>query len=404
MQFSRRTDWHRRPNRLSASLETLRRSGRQIYDLTSANPTECGIAYPEGAIISSLSNPLSIAYQPNPRGLLSAREAISRYYEEKGIGVDPSNLFLTASTSEAYSLLFKLICDTGDQILIPQPSYPLFDYLSRLDDVVPVCYRLNYDLGWNIDLDSVRNGITASTRAIVIVNPHNPTGMFLKEADYRALKKIAAEHSLALIVDEVFIDFPLDRDQKAIPSSKVVSTADEQEVLTFTLNGISKTAGLPQMKLGWILVGGDRKTVAEASGRLEILCDTFLSVNTPVQVALPALLEAGASVRSNILALVRSNYTRFCEAVPTDSACSVLNCEGGWYGILRVPRVMSDEEWSVGLLESTGVHAYPGYFFDFETDGFLVVSLVVREGIFETAVKKLIEFVASRTRKSSLPK
>ena len=404
MQFSRRTDWHRQPNRLSASLETLRHSGRPIYDLTSANPTECGIAYPEGAILSSLSNPPSLTYQPNPRGLLDAREAISRYYQEKGTGVDPSNLFLTASTSEAYSLLFKLLCNNGDQILVPQPSYPLFDYLSRLDDVVPVCYRLNYDLGWAIDLDSVRTAVTPSTRAIVIVNPHNPTGMFLKETDYRALKKIAAEHSLALIVDEVFIDFPLDPDRKVARTSKVVSTASEQEVLTFTLNGISKMLGLPQMKLGWIIVGGDRKPVAEASGRLEILCDTFLSVNTPVQVALSALLAAGGSVRSNILARVRSNYARLREIVPTDSSCSVLESEGGWYGILRVPRVMSDEEWAVELLESTGVHVYPGYFFDFETDGYLVLSLLVKEEIFETGVTKLVEFVASRAGKSILSK
>jgi len=236
------------------------------------------------------------------------------------------------------------------------------------------------------------------TRAIVIVNPHNPTGMFLNEADYRALKKIAAEHALALIVDEVFIDFPLD------PDKKVVSTAGEAEVLTFTLNGISKMAGLPQMKLGWIIVGGDRERVSEASGRLEILCDTFLSVNTPVQHALPALLAAGATVRSNILARIRSNYTRLCEIVPAESACSVLKCEGGWYGILRVPRVMSDEEWSVELLESTGVHLYPGYFFDFESDGYLVVSLLVKEDIFESGVKKLLAFVASRAGKSLLPK
>ena len=398
MQFSRRTDWHRQPNRLSASLETLRKSGRPIYDLTIANPTECGIAYPEGAILSSLSNPFSLAYRPNPRGLLAAREAISGYYQGKGIAVDPSNLFLTASTSEAYSMLFKLLCNNGDQILIPQPSYPLFDYLSRLDDVVPGCYRLNYDLGWSIDLDTVRNAITASTRAIVIVNPHNPTGMFFDEADYQTLKKIAAEHALALIIDEVFIDFPLD------PGKKIVSTAGEEEVLTFTLNGISKMAGLPQMKLGWIIVGGDRKPVAEASGRLEILCDTFLSVNTPVQLALPGLLAAGATIRSNILARIRSNYVRLCEIVPADSACSVLKCEGGWYGILRVPRVMSDEEWSIELLESTGVHVYPGYFFDFEADGYLVVSLLVKEDIFEGGVKKLLEFVASRAEKSILSK
>jgi len=404
LQFSRRTDWHRQPNRLSAALETLRRSGRPIYDLTIANPTECGIAYPVGAILSSLSNPLSLAYRPNPRGLLAAREAISEYYQGTGIAVDPSNLFLTASTSEAYSMLFKLLCNNGDQILIPQPSYPLFDYLSRLDDVVPVCYRLNYDLGWNIDLDSVRNGITPSTKAIVIVNPHNPTGIFLKETDYQDLKKIAAEHGLALIVDEVFIDFPIDRDREAVPISKVLSTAGEQDVLTFTLNGISKMAGLPQMKLGWIVVGGNGKLVAEASGRLEILCDTFLSVNTPVQVALPGLLAAGGSVHTKILSRVRLNYARLCEVVPADSSCSVLKCEGGWYGILRVPRVMSDEEWSVELLKSTGVHLYPGYFFDFATDGFLVVSLLVKKEMFEAGVRKLVEFVASRAGNSILPK
>jgi aspartate/methionine/tyrosine aminotransferase len=397
VQFSRRTDWQRQPNRLSATLETLRSRGKPIFDLTTTNPTECGIGYPEGAILSSLSNPLSLAYQPNPRGLPAARESICSYYREKGIGVDPSNLFLTASTSEAYSLLFKLLCNAGDRILIPQPSYPLFDYLSRLDDVESRYYRLKYDSGWSIVLDSVSECITAATRAIVIVNPHNPTGMFLTDADYRAMKKIAAEHSLALIVDEVFIDFSLD------PQKKTYSTAGEQDVLTFTLNGISKMAGLPQMKLGWIVVGGGRMPVAEASERLEILCDTFLSVNTPVQLALPGLLAAGATVRTNILARIRSNYGRLCEIAPKDCVCAVLECEGGWYGILRVPRLMSDEDWSVELLESTGVHLYPGYFFDFETEGFLVVSLLVEEKMFETAARQLVEFVASRAGKSAKP-
>ena len=387
--FSHRTGWHREPNRLTSLLEARQKSGKPVYDLTVSNPTECGFGYPERDLAEALSNPRAFHYQPDPRGLLSARETISRYYQSRGIKVDSSRMFLTASTSEAFSILLTLLCNSGEEILVPQPSYPLFDYLAQLHDVGLKPYRLSYDHEWSIDFDSLRDAITPATKALIIINPHNPTGMFLDQSAYRIIKEIATEHSIALIVDEVFIDYPLD------PKQPIVSTAGERDVLTFTLNGISKMAGLPQLKLGWIAVGGSAQAADEASQRLEILCDTFLSVNTPVQVALPEILKAGESVREDILARIRANYAYMHGAVSTGSACSALSFKGGWSGILRMPRIKTDEQWALELLEHKGIYLYPGYFFDFETEGHLVVSLLVpREG-FQSGVSALVEFAAA---------
>jgi alanine-synthesizing transaminase len=387
MIFSQRTEWHREPNRLSELLESRRKSGKPVYDLTLSNPTDCGIAYPGEEILTSLSNSQALRYQPDPHGLLSARETIRRYYERRSCTVDPSGIFLTASTSEAYSILFKLLCDPGGEILVPQPSYPLFDHLAQLNDVRLTPYRLTYDNAWDVDIDSVREGITPSTKALIIINPHNPTGMFLHDSTYRSLAEIATEHPIALIVDEVFIDYPLD------PGERVVSTAGEERVLTFTLNGISKMAGLPQMKLGWIVVSGPRGASDEASQRLEILSDTYLSVNTPVQVALSEMLKAGESVRANILARIRDNFACLRKALPSQSPVSVLNSEGGWSAIIRVPTIRSDEEWALELLQKEGLYVHPGYFYDFETEGHLVVSLLTPRETFHRGVRDVIEFV-----------
>jgi aspartate/methionine/tyrosine aminotransferase len=282
-----------------------------------------------------------------------------------------------------------LLCDSGGEILVPQPSYPLFDFLAQIHDVKLVPYRLAYDHEWSIDLDSVRGSITPATRALVIVNPHNPAGLFLHEPAYVALKEVAAKHSLALIVDEVFIDYPLN------PNTATVSTAGQQDVLTFTLNGLSKMAGLPQMKLGWIVAGGPADPADEASRRLEILCDTFLSVNTPVQIALPELLIAAEVVRPKILGRVRENYAYLRESVSGGSAVSVLNSEGGWSGIIRVPGMKTDEEWALDLLEKKGVYLHPGYFYDFETEGHLVVSFLTPPEVFQAGVRSLVEFAGS---------
>lgn len=386
MQFSQRTEWHRRSNPLAALLEERRKSGKPVYDLTVSNPTDCGISYPQRDLVTSLSDPRALRYHPDPRGLLSARETISRYYLSKKVDVEPSRIFLTASTSEGFSVLFTLLCNPGEEVLVPQPSYPLFDYLAQLHDVKLRSYRLIYDHEWSIDVDSIRKCITPSTRALVLVNPHNPTGMFLNQAAYRLIKEIAAEHSIALIVDEVFVDFPI------VPGQTAISTATERDVLSFTLNGISKMAGLPQMKLGWIVVGGDEPAAVEAAERLEIILDTYLSVNTPVQVALPGLLKGAEIIRENILARIRMNYAHLREAVTSQSSCSVLNSEGGWSGIIRVPNIKSDERWALDLLEKKGIYLHPGYFFDFETEGHLVVSLLVLGEVLQSGVRGLVEY------------
>lgn len=388
MKFSRRTEWHREPNSLSMLLGARRKSGKPVYDLTLSNPTDCGIAYPGTEILNSLSNSRALHYEPDPRGLLSARETISRHYESKGSKADPSRIFLTASTSEAYSILFRLLCDPGGEILVPQPSYPLFDHLAQLNDVRLTPYSLTYDHSWSVDLDSVREAITPSTKGLVIINPHNPTGMFLNESMYRALKEIAFEHSIALIVDEVFVDYPLD------PNHEPISTAGEENTLTFTLNGISKMAGLPQLKLGWIIVGGSETETGEALQRLEIVCDTYLSVNTPVQVALPEIVRAGESVRANILERIRSNYACLRKAIRSESPASMLNSEGGWSAIIRVPSVRTDEEWALALLDQTGIYLHPGYFYDFGTEGHLVVSLLTPREIFHQGVREIVRFVS----------
>jgi aspartate/methionine/tyrosine aminotransferase len=387
--FSSRTNWHRQPNRLAELLEECRKSGKPIYDLTNSNPTDCGIHYPEQEILSALSNPDALQYHPDPRGLLTAREAISNYYREKNVRVNLSDIFLTASTSEAYSLAFKLLCNPGESILVPRPSYPLFDYLAQVNDVLVQHYYLIYDHGWHIDIESLKNARTESTRAIVMVNPHNPTGMFLKKSEYNAIEEFGVKNNLAFIVDEVFADYAFVEDK-----NRIASTAGNSEVLTFTLNGISKLAGFPQMKLGWIVVGGEESIRREASERLEILCDTFLSVNTPVQVALPELFRIGQLARATILDRIKSNYKYLYQAF-INTACTLAPIEGSWYAILKVPRTKSDEEWALGLLEHKGVYLYPGYFFDFVEEGYLVVSLLADEVLFRQAITEVMNYLSA---------
>jgi len=383
--FSHRTNWHRQPNRLAKLLDARRASGKPIYDLTVSNPTECGFTYPEQEILSALSHVKALQYHPDPRGSLSARQAVSEYYRAKGIIVAPTNISLTASTSEAYSLMFKLLCNHGDSILVPKPSYPLFEYLAQVNDVHLQHYLLRYDHEWQIDIDSIRNAVTPQTKAIVLVNPHNPTGTFIKKDEYQQIVQITKAHQLALIVDEVFIDYPLCDDE-----TRLGSTACESEVLTFTLNGISKMIGLPQMKLGWVVVSGESLVVSEAVERLEILCDTFLSVNTPVQVALPKLIEHRKITQRQILQRIRSNFSYLQSHISNhQSPYSVLTAEGGWYAIIRVPRTHTDEEWALQVLEQKGVCVHPGYFFDFDEEGYLVVSLLVAEKMFHHAVGEL---------------
>ncbi|HMD12989.1 MAG TPA: pyridoxal phosphate-dependent aminotransferase [Bacteroidota bacterium] len=388
MDFSRRTNWYRRQNRLADCLENRRASGKPIIDLTSSNPTECGFHYPHTAIIDAFSTPELVSYQPDPHGLILARKVVSDYYQTRGHSVDPSAIFLTASSSEAYSHIFKLLCNVNDTVLVPQPSYPLFEYLAQINDVHLDYYHLIYDNGWHIDFESIRHAISSSTKAIVIVNPHNPTGMFVDASEYSEIRELAIKHNLAIIVDEVFIDYSFE--SNPLPDRSYVT---ETQVLTFTLNGIAKMLGLPQMKLGWMIVGGPPKDRQEVVARMEILCDTFLSVNTPVQLAFPPIMAVAQSIHQEIARRVKANYKSLRSIILRSAPVSVLENEGGWYSILKVPNIKSDEQWTLGILEKKGVYVFPGYFFDFEPDAFLVVSLLIEEKKFISGIQTLLTFV-----------
>jgi hypothetical protein len=388
--FSSRTDWHRHPNTLAQLLEARLRRGEPIIDLTVSNPTEAGFDYPARDILEALSQPASLQYTPHPFGLLAAREAVAAYYASRTISCTASQIVLTASTSEAYAWLFMLLCEAGELVVVPSPSYPLFEYLARMHHVQVRSYRLLYDGEWHIDVDSLRRAVSPSTKAIVVVSPHNPTGMFLKREELAELTAIAARHGLALIVDEVFSEYAFAADER-----RMTGAVQEHHVLTFTLNGISKLCGMPQLKLGWIVVGGPEPQQQEALRRLEIIADTFLSVNTPVQVALPQLMKAGERVRGQIHERVRMNYQLLTKAVPAGSPVSVLRTEGGWYAVLRMPRTRSDEEWAIRLLDGSGVYVFPGYFFDFAESGFLVVSLLTNPDVLQKGIEEVIQ-VAQR--------
>jgi aspartate/methionine/tyrosine aminotransferase len=386
--FASRTNWQRQPNQLSQLIEEKRQSLSPILDLTRSNPTECGFRYPEERILSALSHPAALQYHPDPRGALPARETIAKYYHDHGQPVDASRIVLTASTSEGYAFVFRLLCESGDDVLVPVPSYPLFEYLAQLSDVTLRPYQLRYDGEWHVDLRSVEGALTSSTKAIIIINPHNPTGMFLKKPELASLSALAATRNCALIVDEVFADYGF---AGAMP--KIARTAAHENALTFTLNGISKLAGLPQLKLGWIAVSGPRALREEALARLEILADTYLSVNTPAQVALPELLASGEIVREAIKTRTINNYHFVRESIRDTSVCTALQSEGGWYGILQVPRTRSGDEWAIALLKNTGVYVHPGYFFEFQEDNVLVLSLLTPADDFREGVRRLVSYV-----------
>lgn len=390
--FSSRTNWQRQRNQLAALVDNIRNRGDRFIDLTISNPTEAGIDYPAREIIRALSDDRILRYEPHPKGSITAREAVASYYARKNVALHPDHIILTASTSEAYAMVFKLLCDAGDEVLVPVPTYPLFEFLAQLNDVVATPYRLRYDGEWHIDVDLVRRSLSRRTRAIIIINPHNPTGMFLKKAELEALSAIASSNGLALIVDEVFADYRFGNDP-----ARVVSTADTTDVLSFTLNGISKLAGLPQMKLGWIAVSGPPEQEREALERLEIIADTYLSVNTPVQVALPVLFQHGENTRTSIARRVSGNMATLRRLVSPQSQCTVLNSEGGWYGIVRVPRTRTDEEWAIGLLKDVSVYVHPGYFFEFEDDNVLVLCLLAPPDQCEEGVKRIVGYVSTKS-------
>ncbi len=382
--FSRRLHWDLRPNRLSERIAVLRRAGAPILDLTESNPTRAGLSYPSSEILPALAGEASLAYDPQPAGSLEARAAVAGYYRERGRSVAEDRIVLTTSTSESYAWLFKLLCDPADEVLVPRPSYPLFEFLATLEAVRVVQYRLALHGAWSVDLDSLRAAITPRTRALVVVNPNNPTGSFLKRSELDCLLRLASEHSIAIISDEVFADYA-----HAPDARRVTTLAGVDAALAFSLSGLSKIAGLPQMKLGWIVLSGPADLRERTRERLELIADTYLSVCTPVQQAAPALMHSGASVREQISARVTGNIEALRAAAAAAPACEVLNVEGGWYATVRVPRTRTEEEWCLELLDRDGVLVQPGFFYDFETEAFLVLSLLTPETDFREGIRRL---------------
>ena len=383
--FSSRLRWDARPNRLSAALESKRRAGAPVLDLTESNPTRAGLSYP-AEIVQALADPRSIVYEPQPQGSQEARAAAADYYRARGCDVSPEQVTITASTSEAYAYLFKLLADPGDEVLVPRPSYPLFEFLAALESVRVVQYPLRYGGRWHIDLEALASGVTERTRAIVLVNPNNPTGSFVKRDELRSLTALAAARGLALISDEVFADYAFDADPARAPT-----LAGVRDALTFCLSGLSKVAGLPQMKLGWIATTGPG--AAGAVARLEWIADTYLSVGTPVQHALPRLLEAGRSVQAQVAQRTGANLEWLRRTIGRDSVCEALDVEGGWYATLRIPRTRGEEEWALALLEHENVLVQPGFFYDFEAEAYLVLSLLTAPDIFREGASRLLAAV-----------
>lgn len=386
--FASRTRWNLAPNRLSAAVSRLRAQGKTILDLTESNPTACGIAYP-GELLQALADPKNLRYEPASSGLASAREAVAADYARHGCAVDPDSIVLTASTSEAYSFVLRLLAEPGDRVIFPRPSYPLLDHLAQLNDVAVDRYFLCYDGAWRLDLDSLRDAVTPASRAVVLVHPNNPTGSFLKRDEGSALQTLCAEKGVALISDEVFADYPTAADASRIPSM-----AGTSDALTFSLGGLSKMLGLPQMKLSWIAVSGPETAKREALEKLEMIADTYLSVNTPVQNALPRWLAGRESMQSLLRERVEKNRQSLAARDWKKIGCEVLASEGGWNTILRVPSVYTEEEWVLQLLETRGVLVHPGYFFDFESEAYLVLSLLPEPKIFAEGTTGIWEAVS----------
>jgi alanine-synthesizing transaminase len=398
--FAKRTRWEMEPNRLTRALAAQRAAGVPILDLAESNPTKCGFDYDSAAILRALSNPAALTYHPDPRGLLSAREAVAKYYAARDVHITPDDIFLTASTSEAYTYALRLLCDPGDAILIPTPSYPLFDYLAGIQDVEVARYRLFYDHGWQIDFHALESAITNRTRAIVVVHPNNPTGHYSKPEEMRKLSEICAARGLALIADEVFLDFTFPNQRTApslAPEPLGKTFAAESPALTLVLNGLSKSSGLPQMKVAWMCVGGPEQFHSNAAARLEVIADTYLSLGTPAQLAVPTLLESRHAFQRQVRARAQNNLAELDRELAAAQSCTRLEVEGGWTVVLRVPATRPDEDLALALVENKGVYVHPGHFYDFPGDGYLVASLIVREQDFAAGVARLLDLVEGET-------
>jgi alanine-synthesizing transaminase len=405
--FSSRTNWPLAPNRFSTAQEKHRASGRELLDLTASNPTSIGLRYDAEAILAALANPNALEYRPDAKGMRVARDAVSAYYRERGAYIDPERLVLTTSTSEGYSFVFRLLCDPGDEVLVPAPSYPLFEFLADIQDVRLRPYPLFYDHGWHLDVHALTTAAGERTRAILLVHPNNPTGSYVKPAEAEQLNAICAQRGWALVVDEVFLDFAHDGHAVAPPLSlagELALSAVERErqggdfpratqALTFTLSGLSKIAGLPQMKFAWIALSGPEDLALQAMARLEVVADTYLSMNAPIQLAAPVLFAQRHEFHRQLMARIRANLTELDRQLAAQRACARLQVEAGWYAVLRVPVTRSDEDLVIELLEQKSVLVHPGHFYDFPAEGYLVLSLIAREEEFREGVKRLLEFV-----------
>lgn len=388
MRFSARTSQKDAPNRLSEAV--VRCTPR--FDLTTSNPTTAGISYDTVAILGALARTEAMTYAPLPFGLASARDAVAADLRARGLSAASARIALTASTSEAYAALFKVLCDPGDEILVPVPSYPLLDFLAAFDSVTLKRYPLVYAGGWHVDLDALRAAIGPRTKAIVVVSPNNPTGSYLSRFELDAM----LDTGLPIVSDEVFATYPFASD--APPAGRIASVLGAERGLVFSLSGLSKLAALPQLKLGWIAAAGDDALVTAALARLELVLDAYLSVAAPVQHALPTLLASRATAEGAIRARTRTNLAALRSALAASpTSATLLDVEAGWYAILRVPETRTDEEWSLRLVEEDSVHVQPGYFFDMDRGAHLVVSLLTPEAIFAEGISRLVKRIAEDT-------
>jgi alanine-synthesizing transaminase len=435
--FSDRTNWRLAQNQFTQALEEVRAAGAKLLDLTVSNPTRIGLDYNQQSILAALASPRAMDYDPQAKGLLPTREAVARYYREDHTvrGLDPEKIVLTTGTSEGYSHVFRLLCNAGDELLVPKPSYPLFEFLADLQDVKLAPYPLIYDHGWQMDFPSLEKAVTARTRGVVVVHPNNPTGSYVSEGERRQLNEFCRGRGLALIADEVFLDYgldgvndcvgvdafvrpvkrsstvpgaekntrslhaPMDRhspthslgrdDNKHEPAG---SFATNQEVLTFTLSGLSKISALPQVKVAWVVTSGPQQDVTAAMARLEVIADTYLSMNAPLQWAVPVLLEQRKNIQRQLLDRMRTNLAELDGQLAGRKACQRLKVEGGWYAVLRVPVTQSDEELAIKLVREKSVVVHPGHFYDFPSDGYLVLSLITTEKEFGEGVGRILEW------------
>jgi alanine-synthesizing transaminase len=384
--FSERTNWKRAQNRFTQALEEVRARGAKVLDLTVSNPTRAGLHYEEQTILGALASPRALDYDPQSKGLREAREAVAGYYrEEHGVRrTDAEQIILTTSTSEGYSFVFRLLCNAGDELLVPKPSYPLFEFLADLQDVKLAPYELIYDHGWQMDFPSLEKAVTARTRGVVVVHPNNPTGSYVQSGEMETLNSFCREHGLAVIGDEVFLDYGLENTEHA-------SFAGNRDVLTFTLSGLSKIAALPQMKVAWVVTSGPGSEAAEAMGRLEVIADTYLSMNAPLQWATPALLAQRKNIQPQLLERVRANLAELDRQLAAQQACQRLSVDGGWYAVLRVPVTRSDEDLAIELLREKSVLIHPGHFYDFPSDGYLVLSLITPQLEFAEGMTAILQ-------------